>query len=76
MRELYQTLKHLVKSLPRTNLEIIMLKCPEFLIKPAMDKTPAGSGKGICFMDYYQQYQMNLLKKIEIKAYSYHSELK
>lgn len=67
MKELYQTLKHISKTRPLTNYEFVMLKCPEFLMKLALDKNPAGAENQLCYMDYYQLQQMKLLKQIRIK---------
>ena len=74
MKELYQTLKHFSKTRPLANPEFELLKCPEFLMKLALDKNPAGAEKQLCYMDYYQLQQMSLLKQIGIIAYSSHDE--
>ena len=66
MKKLYQTLTTLFKTLPLTNPEFELLKCPEFLMKLALDKNPAGAEKQLCYMDYYQLQQMSLLRRIGI----------
>lgn len=65
MKQLYQTLTPLF-TLPLINPEFIMLKCPEFLMELALDKTPDSAENHFCFMDAYQHQQMNLLKQIGI----------
>ena len=74
MKKLYQTLTPLLTPLPLINQEFMMLKYPEFLMKIAMDKSPASSGNHICFMDNYQHQQLNLIKQIRIKSDSSLSE--
>lgn len=69
MKELYQTLKHFIKRQPWENPEFFALKCPGFFMKPIMDKTPSRADKQLCYMDYYQLQQINLIKQIGIKAY-------
>ncbi len=66
MKKLYQTLTLLCKTLPLTNPEFVMLKCPEFLKKLALDETSANSENQIFYMDYYQLKQINILKQIGI----------
>ena len=74
MKKLYQTLTTLFTTLPLINKEFIMLKCPEFLMNLALDETPPVAENHICFMDKYQLKEMDLLRRIGIKAYSSHNE--
>lgn len=69
MKELYQTLKHFIKTQPLANPEFFTLKCPGFFMKPELDETPSREEKQLCYMDYYQLQQINLMKQIGIKAY-------
>jgi len=69
MKELYQTLKHFVNARPLANPEFFILKYPRFLMKPVLQETQAGAEKQLCYMDYYQLQQINLMKQIGIKAY-------
>lgn len=66
MKRLYQTLTPLFTALPLLNQEFMMLRCPEFLMKIALDKSPVSSENQLCFMDYYQLQQMNLMNQIGI----------
>jgi hypothetical protein len=66
MKKLYQTLTPSFKTLPLTNPEFVMLKCPDFLMKLALDETPPVAEKHLCYMDYYQLQQINLMKQIGI----------
>ena len=66
MKKLYQTLKHLLKPRPLNHPDFLMLKCPDFLMKIALDKTTAHSDKNFCYMDAYHLQQLNLLKQIGI----------
>lgn len=66
MKKLYQTLKHLLKTRPQEYPEFIQLKCPDFLMKIALDQSSAHSEKHFCYMDTYQHQQINLLKQIGI----------
>lgn len=74
MKKLYQTLKRLLKTRPRQYPEFIQLRCPDFLMKIALDKSSAHSEKHFCYMDTYQHQQMNLLMKIGIIAHSSYNE--
>lgn len=74
MKQLYQTLTPLFNTLPLRNQEYMMLKCPDFLMKLALDETPPVAEKHLCYMDYYQLQQINLMKQIGIKADSSHNE--
>lgn len=74
MKKLYQTLTPSLKTVPLTNPEFVTLKCPEFLMKLLLQETPPVAEKQLCYMDYYQLQQMNLLKQIGIKAYSSRNE--
>ena len=64
MKKLYQTLAPLFKTLPLIHHEFIMMNCPEFLMKIALDKSPGSSKNQLCYMDNYQLQQMKLLKQI------------
>lgn len=66
MKKLNQISMPLFTVLPLMNHEFIMLKCPEFLMKIALNKSPASSENQLCFMDNYQLQQMNLLMQIGI----------
>jgi len=66
MKKLYQTLKHLLKTRPQEYPEFIQLKCPDFLLKIALDKTTTHSDRHFCYMDAYHLQQLNLLKQIGI----------
>ena len=68
MKQLYQILIPLLKTFPPINHELMMLKCPEFLTEIALDNSPATSENQLCYMDYYQLQQINLLKQIGIKV--------
>lgn len=74
MKQLYQTLTPFFATLPLISPEFIILKCPEFLMKIALEKSPACSKNQFCFMDVYQLQQLNVIKQIRIKAYSSHYE--
>lgn len=66
MKKLYQTLKTLYKTRFHKNPEFVMLKCPGFLTKLTLDETPPGTEKQLCYVDYYQLQQINLMKQIGI----------
>jgi hypothetical protein len=65
MKKLYQTLTPSITT-PLTNPEFVLLKCPEFLMKLALHETPPVAEKHLCYMDYYQLQQINLMKQIGI----------
>ncbi|KAF0234957.1 MAG: hypothetical protein FD181_3585 [Prolixibacteraceae bacterium] len=66
MKKLYQALTTFFKTLPLTNPEFELLKCPGFLMKLALHETPPDAENQLCYMDYYQLQQINLLKRIGI----------
>jgi hypothetical protein len=74
MKKLYQTLTPSFTTSPLSNPEFVLLKCPDFLLKLALKETPPVAKKHLCYMDYYQLQQINLMKQIGIKAYSSHNE--
>ena len=67
MKKLYQALTTFFKTLPLTNPEFELLKCPGFLMKLALHETPPDAENQLCYMDYYQLQQMNLLQQLAIK---------
>jgi hypothetical protein len=75
MKYLYQTFMPFFKTSHLIKPEYVILKYLEFLLKVTLNETPARSENHICFMDYYKLQQMNILKQIGIKAYSYQNEI-
>lgn len=66
MKHLYKALKTLYKTRFHKNPEFVMLKCPGFLMKLALNETPRSTEKQLCYVDYYQLQQINLMKQIGI----------
>ncbi len=66
MKNLYKTLKTLYKTNFHKNPEFVMIKYPGFQTKLTLEETPPCTKKQLCYVDYYQLQQINLIKHIGI----------